>query len=132
METNQSPSQVYDTVIAELTALKQKLTNELNSVTTEISGAEQEKQNALKHSVPESIVENIAERVQASVDAFFDSAQDEPGVFDIELSMGYDNKVEICNIDLSCLNVPIEDFILQAFEDECVITTPSDDVDLKS
>ena len=53
-------------------------------------------------------------------------------MFDIELSMGYDNKVEICNIDLSSLNIPVEDFVVAAFEDECVITTPADVSALKS
>lgn len=129
---NETPSEVYDTWIRELTAAKQKLTDELYSVTAEISAAEQEKQNALKLSVPESLVEHIAEQVQASVDAFFDAAQDEPDMFDIELSMGYDNKVEICNIDLSSLNIPVEDFVVAAFEDECVITTPADVSALKS
>lgn len=129
---NETPSEVYDTWIRELTAAKQKLTDELYSVTAEISAAEQEKQNALKLSVPESLVEHIAEQVQASVDAFFDAAQDEPDMFDIELSMGYDNKVEICNIDLSSLNIPVEDFVVAAFEDECVITTPADASALKS
>lgn len=129
---NETPSEVYDTWIRELTAAKQKLTDELYSVTAEISAAEQEKQKALKLSVPESLVEHIAEQVQASVDAFFDAAQDEPDMFDIELSMGYDNKVEICNIDLSSLNIPVEDFVVAAFEDECVITTPADASALKS
>mgnify|MGYP003644475066 FL=1 len=129
---NETPSEVYDTWIRELTAAKQKLADELYSVTAEISAAEQEKQNALKLSVPESLVEHIAEQVQASVDAFFDAAQDEPDMFDIELSMGYDNKVEICNIDLSSLNIPVEDFVVAAFEDECVITTPADVSALKS
>jgi hypothetical protein len=125
---NETPSEVYDTWIRELTAAKQKLTDELYSVTAEISAAEQEKQNALKPSVPESLVEHIAERVQAAVDAFFDAAQDEPDMFDIELSMGYDNKVEICNIDLSSLSIPVEDFVVAAFEDMCVITTSAADV----
>ncbi len=129
---NETPSEVYDTWIRELTAAKQKLTDELYSVTAEISAAEQEKQNALKLSVPESLVEHIAEQVQASVDAFFDAAQDEPDMFDIELSMGYDNKVEICSIDLSSLNIPVEDFVVAAFEDECVITTSTDVSALKS
>jgi hypothetical protein len=109
---NETPIEVYDTLIRELTAVKQKLTNELYSVTAEIDAAEQEIQNALKPSVPESLVEHIAERVQAAVDAFFDAAQDEPDMFDIELSMGYDNKVEICNIDLSSLSIPVEDFVV--------------------
>jgi hypothetical protein len=129
---NETPSEVYDTWIRELTAAKQKLTDELYSVTAEISAAEQEKQNALKLSVPESLVEHIAERVQAAVDAFFDAAQDEPDMFDIELSMGYDNKVEICNIDLSSLSIPVEDFVVAAFEDMCVITTSADVSALKS
>ena len=129
---NETPSEVYDTWIRELTAAKQKLTDELYSVTAEISAAEQEKQNALKPSVPEGLVEHIAERVQAAVDAFFDAAQDEPDMFDIELSMGYDNKVEICNIDLSSLNIPVEDFVVAAFEDECVIKTSTDVSALKS
>ena len=129
---NETPSEVYDTWIRELTAAKQKLTDELYSVTAEISAAEQEKQNALKLSVPESLVEHIAEQVQASVDAFFDAAQDEPDMFDIELSMGYDNKIEICNIDLSSLSIPVGDFVVAAFEDECVITTPADVSALKS
>ena len=132
---NETPSEVYDTWIRELTAAKQKLADELYSVTAEISAAEQEKQNALKLSVPESLVEHIAEQVQASVDAFFDSAVDNNAIldmFDIELSMGYDNKVEICNIDLSSLNIPVEDFVVAAFEDECVITTPADVSALKS
>jgi hypothetical protein len=125
---NETPIEVYDTLIRELTAVKQKLTNELYSVTAEIDAAEQEIQNALKPSVPESLVEHIAERVQAAVDAFFDAAQDEPDMFDIELSMGYDNKVEICNIDLSSLSIPVEDFVVAAFEDMCVITTSAADV----
>jgi hypothetical protein len=129
---NETPIEVYDTLIRELTAVKQKLTNELYSVTAEIDAAEQEIQNALKPSVPESLVEHIAERVQAAVDAFFDAAQDEPDMFDIELSMGYDNKVEICNIDLSSLSIPVEDFVIAAFEDECVITTSADVSALKS
>jgi hypothetical protein len=129
---NETPIEVYDTLIRELTAVKQKLTNELYSVTAEIDAAEQEIQNALKPSVPESLVEHIAERVQAAVDAFFDAAQDEPDMFDIELSMGYDNKVEICNIDLSSLSIPVEDFVVAAFEDECVITTSADVSALKS
>ena len=129
---NETPSEVYDTWIRELTAAKQKLTDELYSVTAEISAAEQEKQNALKPSVPESLVEHIAERVQAAVDAFFDAAQDEPDMFDIELSMGYDNKVEICSIDMSSLNIPVEDFILAAFEDMCVIKASADVSALKS
>jgi hypothetical protein len=129
---NETPIEVYDTLIRELTAVKQKLTNELYSVTAEIDAAEQEIQNALKPSVPESLVEHIAERVQAAVDAFFDAAQDEPDMFDIELSMGYDNKVEICNIDLSSLRIPVEDFVVAAFEDECVITTSADVSALKS
>ena len=128
---NETPSEVYDTWIRELTAAKQKLTDELYSVTAEISAAEQEKQNALKLSVPESLVEHIAEQVQASVDAFFDSAVDDNAIldmFDIELSMGYDNKVEICNIDLSSLSIPVEDFVVAAFEDECVITTSTTEI----
>ena len=129
---NETPIEVYDTLIRELTAVKQKLTNELYSVTAEIDAAEQEIQNALKPSVPESLVEHIAERVQAAVDTFFDAAQDEPDMFDIELSMGYDNKVEICNIDLSSLRIPVEDFVVAAFEDECVITTSADVSALKS
>ena len=129
---NETPSEVYDTWIRELTAAKQKLTDELYSVTAEISAAEQEKQNALKLSVPESLVEHIAEQVQASVDAFFDAAQDEPDMFDIELSMGYDNKVEICSIDMSSLDMPVEDFVVAAFEDECVIKTSTDVSALKS
>ena len=129
---NETPIEVYDTLIRELTAVKQKLTNELYSITAEIDAAEQEIQNALKPSVPESLVEHIAERVQAAVDAFFDAAQDEPDMFDIELSMGYDNKVEICNIDLSSLSIPVEDFVIAAFEDECVITTSADVSALKS
>ena len=129
---NETPSEVYDTWIRELTAAKQKLADELYSVTAEISAAEQEKQNALKLSVPESLVEHIAEQVQASVDAFFDAAQDEPDMFDIELSMGYDNKVEICSIDMSSLDIPVEDFVVAAFEDECVIKTSTDVSALKS
>ena len=132
---NETPSEVYDTWIRELTAAKQKLADELYSVTAEISAAEQEKQNALKLSVPESLVEHIAEQVQASVDAFFESAVDNNAIldmFDIELSMGYDNKVEICSIDMSSLNIPVEDFILAAFEDMCVIKASADVSALKS
>ena len=133
--TNETPSEVYDTWIRELTAAKQKLTDELYSVTAEISAAEQEKQNALKLSVPESLVEHIAEQVQASVDAFFDAAVDDNAVldmFDIELSMGYDNKVEICSIDMSALELNVEDFVVAAFEDMCVIKTSNDVIALKS
>jgi hypothetical protein len=126
---NETPSEVYDTWIRELTAVKQKLADELYSVTAEINAAEQKKQNALKPSVPESLVEHIAEQVQASVDAFFDAAVDDNAIldmFDIELSMGYDNKVEICSIDLSSLNLNVEDFVVAAFEDMCVIKTSTD------
>jgi len=129
--TNQTPNQVYDTWIAELTASKQKLTDELYSVTAEINAAEQEKQNANKHKIPESLVEAISEQVQASVQAFLDDFNT-IGTYDIELSIGYDNKIEVEHIDISSIHIPVDDFISQAFEDECVITASTDVDDLKS
>lgn len=129
--TNQTPNQVYDTWIAELTASKQKLTDELCSVTAEINAAEQEKQNANKHKIPESLVEAISEQVQASVQAFLDDFNT-IGTYDIELSIGYDNKIEVEHIDISSIHIPVDDFISQAFEDECVITNSTDVDDLKS
>jgi hypothetical protein len=35
-------------------------------------------------------------------------------------------------IDLSSLSIPVEDFVVAAFEDECVITTSADVSALKS
>ena len=124
--TSQTPSQVYDTWIAELTASKQKLADELYSVTAEINAAEQEKQNANKHKIPENLVEAISEQVQCAVQAFLDDLGSNASAFDVELSIDYDNKINVENIDLSSIHIPVEDFISQAFEDECVITTSTD------
>ena len=77
--------------------------------------------NAIKKvSVPRDVLVSIINSAQSCVEsALLDIDSSE---LEVELSMGYNNQVEVDCIDLSSIDLDLEDFLMQEFEEVFNIT----------
>jgi hypothetical protein len=80
-----------------------------------VAAADAEIDAVSKISVPRDVLVSIINSVQSSVE---EAIQDiSSGDVEVELSMGYNNQVEVDGIDLSNVDLDLEDFLMQEFEE---------------
>jgi hypothetical protein len=80
-----------------------------------VAAADAEIDAVSKISVPRDVLVSIINSVQSSVE---EAIQDISSCdVEVELSMGYNNQVEVDGIDLSNVDLDLEDFLMQEFEE---------------